>query len=74
MKAWLPYVQERIPIEEVFEQLKCTKDGLTSEEGEHRLQIFGHNKLEEKKANFFYFITTLQYSFTVQLEENLMFE
>ncbi|XP_059596530.1 plasma membrane ATPase 4-like [Vitis vinifera] len=53
---------ERIPIEEVFEQLKCTKDGLTSEEGEHRLQIFGHNKLEEKKANFFYFITTLQYS------------
>ena len=62
MKTWLPYVQERIPIEEVFEQLKCTKDGLTSEEGEHRLQIFGHNKLEEKKANFFYFITTLQYS------------
>ncbi|KAJ9688905.1 hypothetical protein PVL29_014521 [Vitis rotundifolia] len=42
---------ERIPIEEVFEQLKCTKDGLTSEEGEHRLQIFGHNKLEEKKES-----------------------
>ncbi|WJZ98274.1 hypothetical protein VitviT2T_016812 [Vitis vinifera] len=51
MKTWLPYVQERIPIEEVFEQLKCTKDGLTSEEGEHRLQIFGHNKLEEKKES-----------------------
>ncbi|KAF5945925.1 hypothetical protein HYC85_016153 [Camellia sinensis] len=40
---------ENIPIEEVFEQLKCTREGLSSEEGEKRLQIFGHNKLEEKK-------------------------
>lgn len=38
-------------MDEVFEQLKCTKEGLTSEEGEQRLQIFGPNKLEEKKAN-----------------------
>ena len=43
--------QERIPVEEVFEQLKCTRDGLTTEEGEKRLQIFGPNKLEEKEAN-----------------------
>ncbi|CAM8928663.1 hypothetical protein QQ045_021341 [Rhodiola kirilowii] len=42
---------ERIPIEEVFEQLKCSRDGLTSAEGEQRLQIFGPNKLEEKKEN-----------------------
>ncbi|KAK8953982.1 Plasma membrane ATPase 4 [Platanthera zijinensis] len=42
---------ERIPIEEVFEQLKCTKEGLTSEEGANRLQIFGPNKLEEKKES-----------------------
>lgn len=42
---------ERIPIEEVFEQLKCTKEGLSSEEGESRLQIFGPNKLEEKKES-----------------------
>ncbi|CBI35956.3 unnamed protein product, partial [Vitis vinifera] len=42
---------ERIPVEEVFEQLKCTRDGLTTEEGEKRLQIFGPNKLEEKEAN-----------------------
>ncbi|KAJ8512852.1 hypothetical protein OPV22_003286 [Ensete ventricosum] len=42
---------ERVPIEEVFEQLKCTKDGLTSEEGTKRLQIFGPNKLEEKKES-----------------------
>ncbi|KAL5985457.1 Plasma membrane ATPase 4 [Asimina triloba] len=44
---------ERIPIEEVFEQLKCTKAGLTQEEGEQRLQIFGPNKLEEKKESKF---------------------
>ncbi|KAA8525073.1 hypothetical protein F0562_007063 [Nyssa sinensis] len=42
---------ERIPIEEVFEQLKCTREGLSSEEGANRLQIFGPNKLEEKKES-----------------------
>ncbi|ERN10336.1 plasma membrane ATPase 4 [Amborella trichopoda] len=42
---------ERIPIEEVFELLKCSKEGLSSEEGEQRLQIFGPNKLEEKKES-----------------------
>ncbi|KAI4380566.1 hypothetical protein MLD38_006743 [Melastoma candidum] len=42
---------EKIPLEEVFEQLKCTPKGLTTEEGEHRLQIFGPNKLEEKKES-----------------------
>ena len=33
---------------EVFEHLKCSQEGLTAEEGEDRLQIFGPNKLEEK--------------------------
>ncbi|XP_021686797.2 ATPase 8, plasma membrane-type isoform X2 [Hevea brasiliensis] len=42
---------ENIPVEEVFQQLKCTKEGLTTDEGEKRLQIFGPNKLEEKKEN-----------------------
>lgn len=46
-------VQENIPIEEVFENLRCTKDGLTTEAAEERLTIFGHNKLEEKKVPFF---------------------
>ncbi|CAN1311700.1 Plasma membrane ATPase 4, partial [Linum perenne] len=41
---------EKIPVEEVFEQLKCSKEGLSSEEGANRLQIFGPNKLEEKKV------------------------
>ncbi|KAL5549237.1 hypothetical protein UlMin_004468 [Ulmus minor] len=42
---------ERIPIEEVFEQLKCSREGLSGEEGANRLQIFGPNKLEEKKES-----------------------
>ncbi|PWA44935.1 H(+)-ATPase 8 [Artemisia annua] len=42
---------ETVPVEEVFETLKCTKEGLTSEEGNKRLNIFGPNKLEEKKEN-----------------------
>nr|BAO45902.1 plasma membrane H+-ATPase [Acacia mangium] len=44
---------ERIPVDEVFEQLKCTREGLSSEEGANRLQIFGPNKLEEKKESKF---------------------
>ncbi|KAL3747878.1 hypothetical protein ACJRO7_016660 [Eucalyptus globulus] len=44
---------ERIPVEEVFEQLKCTREGLSTTEGGRRLQIFGLNKLEEKKESKF---------------------
>lgn len=44
---------ENIPIEEVFTKLKCTRDGLSTEEGDKRLNIFGMNKLEEKKENKF---------------------
>ncbi|KAL3683063.1 hypothetical protein R1sor_001085 [Riccia sorocarpa] len=44
---------EHIPIEEVFQQLKCSPEGLTTKEGEARLQIFGLNKLEEKKERKF---------------------
>ncbi|XP_057786945.1 plasma membrane ATPase 4 isoform X1 [Salvia miltiorrhiza] len=44
---------EKVPIEEVFEQLKCTREGLSTEEGANRLQIFGPNKLEEKKESKF---------------------
>ncbi|KAF8036758.1 hypothetical protein BT93_C2463 [Corymbia citriodora subsp. variegata] len=44
---------EQIPVEEVFQQLKCTREGLSIAEGEKRLQIFGPNKLEEKKESKF---------------------
>ncbi|KAI3687211.1 hypothetical protein L1987_80905 [Smallanthus sonchifolius] len=42
---------ENIPIEEVFEKLKCTKEGLNTDEVEKRLNMFGYNKLEEKKES-----------------------
>ncbi|CAL0321979.1 unnamed protein product [Lupinus luteus] len=41
---------ERIPVDEVFKELNCSKEGLTNEEGQKRLLVFGPNKLEEKKA------------------------
>ncbi len=46
----LAWFQERIPIEEVFQQLRCTREGLSSEEGEERSKLFGLNKLEEKSV------------------------
>ncbi|CAK9329854.1 unnamed protein product [Citrullus colocynthis] len=42
---------EKIPVAEVFVQLKCGPEGLTTQEGEDRLQLFGPNKLEEKKES-----------------------
>ncbi|XP_068652690.1 ATPase 11, plasma membrane-type isoform X1 [Aristolochia californica] len=44
---------ENIPIEEVFQTLRCNKEGLTSDNALRRLEIFGHNKLEEKKESKF---------------------
>ncbi|EOY27420.1 Autoinhibited H(+)-ATPase isoform 1 [Theobroma cacao] len=44
---------ERLPLEEVFEQLRTSRGGLTSEDAEARLVIFGPNKLEEKPENKF---------------------
>ncbi|MFS7981902.1 putative P-type H(+)-exporting transporter [Helianthus anomalus] len=42
---------EKIPIEDVFTILNCTRDGLNDEEATKRLDIFGHNKLEEKQES-----------------------
>ncbi|RWW46926.1 hypothetical protein BHE74_00047119, partial [Ensete ventricosum] len=42
--------QENIPLEEVFENLRCGREGLTAEQAQQRLEIFGPNKLEEKKV------------------------
>nr|CAB3498921.1 unnamed protein product [Digitaria exilis] len=44
---------ENIPLEEVFENLRCSSGGLTSEQAQQRLQIFGPNKLEEKEESKF---------------------
>ncbi|KAI3844039.1 hypothetical protein MKX03_007057 [Papaver bracteatum] len=40
---------ENIDLEGVFENLKCTREGLSSDAVEERLKLFGYNKLEEKK-------------------------
>ncbi|XP_010469197.1 PREDICTED: ATPase 7, plasma membrane-type-like [Camelina sativa] len=42
---------ENVPVEEVFQHLKCTKEGLTTNEVQERLTLFGYNKLEEKKES-----------------------
>ncbi|KAM1575547.1 hypothetical protein PS2_031834 [Malus domestica] len=42
---------ENIPVEEVFENLKCTAEGLSTDEVQKRLEMFGYNKLEEKKES-----------------------
>ncbi|XLU59526.1 hypothetical protein S245_018735 [Arachis hypogaea] len=42
---------ERIPLEEVFQQLRTSRTGLSSDDAEAQLQIFGPNKLEERKEN-----------------------
>ena len=42
------FLQARLPLDEVFEQLRTTRRGLSSEDAEVRLKIFGPNKLEEK--------------------------
>ncbi|KAF5732876.1 H+-ATPase family protein [Tripterygium wilfordii] len=42
---------ENLPLEEVFDNLKCTRDGLTSDAVNDRLALFGYNKLEEKKES-----------------------
>ncbi|KAJ0053856.1 hypothetical protein Pint_00108 [Pistacia integerrima] len=42
---------ENVPLEEVFENLKCTRKGLGSDDVKERLDLFGYNKLEEKKES-----------------------
>eukprot|EP00249_Psilotum_nudum_P037119 c9500_g2_i1 orf=210-425(+) len=44
---------ENVPLEEAFEQLRCTKEGLSTDEAQERLNIFGYNKLEEKQESKF---------------------
>ncbi|ONM32682.1 ATPase 4 plasma membrane-type [Zea mays] len=44
---------ENIPLEEVFENLRCSREGLSTEQAQQRLEIFGPNKLEEKEESKF---------------------
>ena len=49
-------VQEHCAIDELFPRLKCTKEGLTTEDAEERLNEVGYNRLEEKKVLIFHSI------------------
>nr|CAB3466631.1 unnamed protein product [Digitaria exilis] len=42
---------ENIPLEEVFENLRCSREGLSTQQAQQRLEIFGPNKLEEKEES-----------------------
>ncbi|KAG6410694.1 hypothetical protein SASPL_128759 [Salvia splendens] len=42
---------ENLPLEEVFDHLKCSREGLITEEAVDRLKDIGPNKLEEKTEN-----------------------
>ncbi|KAJ7950801.1 Plasma membrane ATPase [Quillaja saponaria] len=42
---------ENMPLEEVLQHLKCTRKGLSSDQVQERLDLFGYNKLEEKKES-----------------------
>ena len=44
---------ETIVIEDVFKLLQCDHNGLTSQEAERRLELFGPNKLESEEQNPF---------------------
>lgn len=44
---------ESIPLPEVFENLRSTSKGLSTEDAQRRLEIFGYNKLEEKEESKF---------------------
>ncbi|KAF5735515.1 hypothetical protein HS088_TW15G01022 [Tripterygium wilfordii] len=44
---------ENVPMEEVFQTLRCNPNGLTTASAEERLTIFGYNKLEEKQESKF---------------------
>ena len=42
---------ETIVIDDVFQLLQCSEDGLTNEEAQRRLELFGPNKLESEEQN-----------------------
>lgn len=52
-------------MDEVFRELKSSKEGLTNEEGQKRLEVFGFNKLEEKKAIHIIFQLVTFSNFTI---------
>lgn len=44
---------ETIVLDDVFQLLQCTDQGLTLEESHRRIELFGPNKLEQEDQNAF---------------------
>ena len=44
---------ETIVVDDVFKLLQCDENGLTDEEANRRLELFGPNKLESEEQNAF---------------------
>ena len=44
---------ETIVVDDVFKLLQCDENGLTDEEANRRLELFGPNKLESEEQNPF---------------------
>lgn len=42
---------ETIVIDDVFQLLQCSEEGLSNEEAQRRLELFGPNKLESEEQN-----------------------
>jgi len=49
--ACIVRIQESLPLEEVFEQLNTSRGGLSSSGAAERLQLFGANRLQEKRVS-----------------------
>lgn len=49
-------IQESLPLEEVFEQLNTSRTGLSSSDAAERLQLFGANRLQEKRVSSPFFM------------------
>lgn len=52
---------ETIVIDDVFKLLQCTGEGLSQEEANRRLELFGPNKLESEEQNPFLQVSLLVY-------------
>jgi magnesium-transporting ATPase (P-type) len=42
-----------IPLEELYEKLETSENGLSEEEAKRRLEIYGFNELKKRRITFF---------------------
>jgi hypothetical protein len=49
--ASIARMQESLPLEEVLEQLNTSRGGLSSSDAAERLELFGANRLQEKRVS-----------------------